>query len=124
MLRFSRMQKDAQLNKSLIAESLVAAFTASLPQLGPLSSPPMETVAAREPPVSFVSHGFLLPHNPSSPPFLVGGSLRGGDFEEAIGSPGAMFNVTLCLQVVGISFEGKEKGFLNVMAQVVEGQRL
>jgi hypothetical protein len=35
-----------------------------------------------------------------------------------------MFDVKLCLQAMEISFEGNKKGFLNVMAQVVEGQRL
>jgi hypothetical protein len=90
VLRFSWKWKDAQLNKSLIAESL-AAFTASPPPLGPLSSPPMEIVAAREPPVSFVGCGFLLPCSPS-PSFEVGGSSRGGDFEEVVGSLGAMFD--------------------------------
>jgi hypothetical protein len=123
VLRFPRKRKDAQLNKSLIAESLVA-FTASPPPLGPLSSPLMEIVADRELAVSFVRRGFLLLPNPSSPPFDVGGSSRGGDSEEAIGSPKAMFNGTLCLQAAGISFVGNEKGFLDVMAQKVEGQRL
>jgi hypothetical protein len=49
---------------------------------------------------------------------------RGGDSEEVVGSPGAVFDTTLCLQAVGISFDGNEKGFLDIMAQVVEGQRL
>jgi hypothetical protein len=88
-------------------------FTASLPPLGPLSSRPMETMAAREPPVSFIRRGFLLPRSPSSPPFEVGGSSRGGDSKEAIGSPVAMFDVTFCLQAAGISFEGNEKGFFG-----------
>jgi len=35
-----------------------------------------------------------------------------------------VFDATLCLQVVEISFDGNVKGFLDVMAQVVEGQRL
>jgi hypothetical protein len=48
----------------------------------------------------------------------VGESLREGVSKEA------MFNVALCLQTVGISFEGNVKGFLDVMAQVVEWQRL
>jgi hypothetical protein len=109
VLRFSWKWKDAQLNKSLIAESL-AAFTTSPPLLGPLSSPPMETVAAREPPVSFVRRGFLLPRTPSLP-FEVGGFSRRGDSKEVVGSPRAIFDVTLCLQAMGISFEGNEKGF-------------
>jgi hypothetical protein len=62
VLRYSRKWKDAQLNKSLIAESL-AAFTFSPPPLGLLSWPTMETVAAREPSVSFVRCGFLLPRH-------------------------------------------------------------
>jgi hypothetical protein len=35
-----------------------------------------------------------------------------------------VFDATLCLQAVGISFEGNVKGFLDVIAQVDEGQRL
>jgi hypothetical protein len=35
-----------------------------------------------------------------------------------------VFNAKLCLQTVGISFEGSVKGVLDVMVQVVEGQRL
>jgi len=50
--------------------------------------------------------------------------LRGGDSEEAVGSFGVEFDATLCLQAVGISFEGNMTGFLDVMAQVVERQRL
>jgi hypothetical protein len=71
----------------------------------------METVAAREPPVSFVRRWFLLPRISSSPSFEVGGSPRGGDSEEAIGSPEAMFNVMLCLQAVAIYFEGTRRVF-------------
>jgi hypothetical protein len=123
VLRFPRKRVDGQLNKSLIAESL-AAFTASPPLLCPLYSPPMETVAASEPLVTFVRHGFLLPHSLSSLPFEVGESSRGVDSEEAVSSPEAMFDVTLCLQAAGIYFEGNKKGFLDVKAQVVEGQRL
>jgi len=70
----------------------------------------METVAAREPPVSFVRRGFLLPRTPSLP-FEVGGFSRRGDSKEVVGSPRAIFDVTLCLQAMGISFEGNEKGF-------------
>jgi len=86
MLRFSQKRKDAQLNKSLIAESL-AAITASPSLLGPHSSPPMETMAVREPLVNFVRRGFLLPCSPPSSPIEVGESSRGGDSEEAIGFP-------------------------------------
>jgi hypothetical protein len=50
----------------------------------------------------------------------VGESSRGGVYEEAVGSSRAGFDTTLCLQTVGISFEGNVMGFLDVMAQVVE----
>jgi hypothetical protein len=96
-----------QLNKTLIAESL-AAITASPSPLGPHSSPPMETVAVTEPPFC---RGFLLPRSPSSLPIEVGESSRGGDFEEPAGSLGAVFDATVCLQAVRISFEGNVKGF-------------
>jgi hypothetical protein len=49
-------------------------------------------------------------------PTKVGESSRGGDSVEVVGSPGAVFDATLCLQVVGISFEGNVKDFLDVMA--------
>jgi hypothetical protein len=86
MLRFSQKRKDAQLNKSLIAKSLVA-FTAS-PLLGPHSLPSMETVVVTEPPGSFVRRGFLLLCSPSSLPIEVGESLRGGDSKELLVLPG------------------------------------
>lgn len=54
----------------------------------------------------------------------VGESSSGGFSEEAVGSSGAGFDALLCLQAVGIAFEENLKGFLDVMAQVVEGQRL
>jgi hypothetical protein len=54
----------------------------------------------------------------------VGESSRGGVSEEAVGSSGAGFDAMLCLQAIGISFEGNVNGFLDVMAQVVEGQSL
>jgi hypothetical protein len=65
----------------------------------------METVAAREPPVSFVRRWFLLPRH------LRWEDLRGGDSEEAIGSPEAMSDVMLCLQAAGIYFEGTRRDF-------------
>jgi hypothetical protein len=70
----------------------------------------------REPSVSFVRRGFLLPRSVSSPPIEVGESSRRGDSEEAFGSPEVVFDATLCLQAMGISFEGNEKGFLDVMS--------
>jgi hypothetical protein len=115
MMRYSRKQKDAQLNKFLIAESLVA-ITTSLSLLGFHPSPPLESLAVREPLVSFCRRGFLLPHSHSSPPLKVGESSRGGVSEEAVGSSGAGFDATMCLQAVGIFFEGNVKGFLDVMA--------
>jgi hypothetical protein len=112
-----------QLNKFLIAESL-AAITASPSPLDFYPSPPLESVAVKEPLVSFCRHGFLLPHSHSSLSLEVGESSRGGVSEEAVGSSGAGFDAALCLQAVGISFEGNVKGFLDVIAQVVEGQCL
>jgi hypothetical protein len=120
LIRYSRKRKDAQLNKFLLAESL-AAITTSPSPLGHHHSPHLESVAVREPPVNFYRRGFLLPSNHSSPPHE---SLRGGVSEEVVGSLGVVFDAELCLQTVGISFERNVKGFLNVMAQVVEGQRL
>jgi len=76
-------------------------------------SPPLEVMVVREPPVSFFRHGFLLPRNPSSPLIEVGYSSRGGDFKEAIGYPEAMFDAMLCLQPMGISFEGNVKDFFR-----------
>jgi hypothetical protein len=94
VMRYSRKRKDAQLNKFLLAESL-AAITASPSSLDHHPSPPLESVAVREPPVSFYQCGFLLPHNHSSPPLEVCESLRGGVFEEVVGSPGVVFDVAL-----------------------------
>jgi hypothetical protein len=54
----------------------------------------------------------------------VGESSKEGVSEEVVGSPDAVFDAALCLQTVGISFEGNIKGFLDVMTQVVEVQRL
>jgi hypothetical protein len=107
----------------LLAESL-ATINASPPSLGHHPSPPLESVAIREPPVNFCRRGFLLPCSHSSPPVEVGESLWEGVSEEVVGSPGAVFDATLCLQTVRISFEGNITGFLDVIAQVVEGQRL
>jgi hypothetical protein len=72
VLRFSHKQKDVQLNKRLIGESL-AALTASPPP-DPHSLPSMETVAVTKPPASFVRRGFLFPSSPSSLPIEVRGS--------------------------------------------------
>jgi hypothetical protein len=99
----------------------LAAITAPPSQLGLHPSPPLESVEVREPLVSFCRRGFLLLHNLSSPPLEVGESSRGGLSEEAVCSPGAVFDAMLCLQVVGISYEGNVKGFLDVMVQVVKG---
>jgi hypothetical protein len=92
------------------------------PPLGLHPSPPLESVAVMEPSVSFCRRGFI-PRSPSSP-LEVGEFSREGVFEEAVGSLGVVFDATLCLQVVGISFEGNVNGFLYVAAQVVEEQRL
>jgi len=54
----------------------------------------------------------------------VGKSSREGVSEEVVGSPRAVFDAAMCFQMVGISFEGNVKGLLDVMTQVVEGQRL
>lgn len=115
--------KDGSLNNFLLAESL-ATITASPPSLGHHPSPPLESMAIREPPVSFCRHGFLLPCSHSSLPIEVGESSREGVSEEVLGSPGAVFDATLCLQTVGISFEENETSFLDVIAQVVKEQRL
>jgi hypothetical protein len=123
VMKYSRKRKDARLNKFLLVDSL-AVITASPSPLGHHPLPPLESVAVMEPPVSFCLRGFLLPRNHSSPLLEVGESSRGGVSEEVVGSPGAMFDAALCLQTVGISFEGNVKGFLDVMAQVVKGQRL
>jgi hypothetical protein len=112
VMRYSRKKKNAQLNKFLLAESF-AEITASPSPLGHHPSPPLESVAIREPPVSFCRHGFLLPRSHSSPPLEVGGYSRGGDSKEVVGSPGAVFDTALCLQTVGISFEGNVKGFFG-----------
>jgi hypothetical protein len=106
----------------LIAESLVA-ITASSTSLGIHSSPALESVLVRELLVNFCWRGFLT-CIPYSLPLEVGESSRGDVSIEAVGSSGAVFDATLCLQVVEISFDGNVKGFLDVMAQVVEGQRL
>jgi hypothetical protein len=74
VMRYSRKQKDAHLNKFLIAESLTAIIAS--PPLGPHHSPPLDSVAVRETLVSFCRHGFLLPRSPSSPPLEVGESSR------------------------------------------------
>jgi hypothetical protein len=79
---------------------------------GPRPSPPLESVAVREPPISFCRHGFLLPRSPS-PPLEVGESSWGGVSVEAVGSPKVVFDATLCLQAVGISFEENIKGFFG-----------
>jgi hypothetical protein len=107
----------------LLVESL-AAITTSHSPLGHHPLPPLESVVVRKPPVNFCWRGFLLPRTRSSPPVEVGESLREGVSEEVVGSPGAMFDAALCLQTVGIFFEGNVKGFLDVMTQVVEGQHL
>jgi hypothetical protein len=123
VMRYSRKRKDAQLNKFLLVESL-AMITASSSLLGHHPSPSLEFMAIREPPVSFCQREFLLPRSCSSPLVEVVESSREGVSEEVVGSLGAVFNSALCLQTMGISFEGNVKGFLYVMAQVVEGQHL
>jgi hypothetical protein len=105
VMRYSRKQKDAPLNKFLIAESL-AVITASPSPLGLHPSPPLESVAVREPPVSFCRHGFLLPHSHSSLPLEVGEFSRVGVSKEVVGSLEAVFDATLCLQAVGSSLRG------------------
>jgi len=100
------------------------AVTASPSPLGIHPSPPLESIAVRESPVNLCWRGFLLPPSHSTPPLEVGEYSRGGISEEVVGSSKVGFDATLCLQAVGISFEGNVKGFLDVMAQVVEGQRL
>jgi hypothetical protein len=54
----------------------------------------------------------------------VGESSRDGVSEEVVSSLGALFDVAMYLQTMGISFKGNVKDFLDVMTQVVEGQRL
>jgi hypothetical protein len=121
VLRYSQKPKDAQLNKFLLVESL-AAIIASPSPLGHHPSPPLESMAVRKPPINFCRRGFLLPRSRSSPPVEVGESSRAGVSKEVIGSPVAVFNAALCLQIAEISFKGNVKGFLDVMTQVVEGQ--
>jgi hypothetical protein len=111
-MRYSWKRKDAQLNKLLLAESL-AAITASPSPLGHHPLPPLESMADRKPLVSFCRRGFLLPRNHSFPSVEVVESLREGVSEEVVGSPGAMFDAVLCLQTVGISFEGNVKCFFG-----------
>jgi hypothetical protein len=66
----------------------------------------LESMAIREPPVSFCWHGFLLPRIHSSPPVEVGESSREGVSEEVVCSLGAVFDTAHSLQTVGISIEG------------------
>jgi hypothetical protein len=103
VMRYSRKRKDAQLNKFLLAESL-AAISASPSPPGHHPSLPLESMAVREPPVSFCRRGFLLPRSNSSLSVEVGESSREGVSEEVVGSPKAVFDASLCLQTVGISF--------------------
>lgn len=110
------------MNKFLIVESLVA-ITASSSSLGIHSSLALESVPVRELLVNFCWRGFL-PSIPYSLPLEVGESSRGDVSIEVVGSFGVVFDTTLCLQVVEISFDGNVKGFLDAMPQVVEGQRL
>jgi hypothetical protein len=100
------------------------AITASPSPLGHHPLPPLESMAVRKPSVHFCWRGFLLLRSRSPPLVEVGESLREGVSKEVVGSPGAVFDAAMCLQTVGISFEGNVKGFLDVMTQVVEGQRL
>lgn len=101
-----------QLNKFLIAEFL-AAITASPFPLGFHPLPPLESVAVKEPPVSFCLHGFLILRNHSSRPLEVREFSREGVSEETVGFLGADFDATLCLQVVRIFFEENVKGFFR-----------
>jgi hypothetical protein len=123
VLRFSRKWKDAQLNKSLIVESLVA-FTASPSPLGPHSLPSMETVAIREPPVSFVRCGFLLPRSPSSPPIEGGEPLRGGDSEEALVLPGQCSTLRCAFKLLGFPLRGTRKVFWMLWLEWLRGNVL
>jgi len=104
-MRYSPKRNDAQLNKFLLAKSL-AAITASHSPLGHHPSPPLESVAIREPPVSFCQRDFLLPCNRSSPLVEVGESSREGVSKEVVGSPAAVFDAALCLKLWGFPLRG------------------
>jgi hypothetical protein len=54
----------------------------------------------------------------------VGEFSREGDFEGVGGSLGATINVSFYFQTLGVSHEGNVKGFLDLMPQVDEEQRL
>jgi hypothetical protein len=119
VLRFSQKQKDTQLNKTLIAESLVA-ITASAFLLGPHSSPPMETEAGRS--LHFGVGSFFCV-------VLLPRQLKWVNLRREVILKRLQFLLGQCLtlrtfKLVGISFVGNVKGSLDVMAQVVEGQRL